>query len=167
MRILIVDDSEDIRDLTHALLVDAGYRDVTTADSATTAFKVLKLATPAAIEPTAPDLLLLDVIMPDIDGIEACARIKNDPRYMDMPVIMVTQRSDMDTLANAFVAGATDYITKPVERVELLARVRAALKLKAELERRKAREEEMVNRLSKVEKAEAGIDRRRHGSPRG
>jgi len=86
--------------------------------------------------------------MPEIDGIEACARIRNDTRYVDMPIIMVTSLADMESLANAFVAGATDYITKPVNRIELLARVRSALKLKAELERRQARERELLDFLS-------------------
>src|SRR4029079_8013654 len=82
---------------------------------------------------------------PEIDGIEACARIRGDTRYIDVPVIMVTAANDMDSLSSAFVAGATDYITKPFNRVELLARVRSALKIKAELDRRKARETELVS----------------------
>ena len=61
---------------------------------------------------------------------------------------MVTSLADMDSLANAFVAGATDYVTKPINRVELVARVRSALKLKAELDRRQAREHELLSFLS-------------------
>ena len=87
-------------------------------------------------EAPAVDVVLLDIVMPEMDGVEACARIRNDARYADMPIIMVTSLDDMDSLANAFVAGATDYITKPVNRVELVARVRAALRLKQELDRR-------------------------------
>ena len=86
--------------------------------------------------------------MPEMDGIEACARIRNDPRYADLPIIMVTSLDDMDSLANAFVAGATDYVNKPLNRIELVARVRAALKLKAELERRQERERELLAVLS-------------------
>jgi phosphoserine phosphatase RsbU/P len=92
--------------------------------------------------------VLLDIMMPEIDGIETCARIRNDPRYADTPIIMVTSLDDMDSLANAFVAGANDYINKPLNRIELIARVRAALKLKAELERRQARERELLQFLS-------------------
>jgi PleD family two-component response regulator len=87
---------------------------------------------------------VLDVVMPEVDGIEACARIRGDQRYLDVPVIMVTAVNDMDSLSSAFVAGATDYITKPFNRVELLARVRSALKIKAELDRRKSRESELT-----------------------
>jgi PleD family two-component response regulator len=65
-----------------------------------------------------------------------------------MPIIMVTSLDDMGSLTNAFVAGATDYVTKPVNRMELVARVRAALRLKAELDRRLARERELLGFLS-------------------
>jgi len=147
MNIFIIDDSEDSRDITEAALFTAGYRDISSAGSAKDAFAQLNLNRPDA--PATPvDLMLLDIVMPEIDGIEACARIRNDARYVDVPIIMVTSLGDMDSLGNAFVAGATDYITKPVNRIELLARVRSALKLKAELERRQARERELLDFLS-------------------
>jgi sigma-B regulation protein RsbU (phosphoserine phosphatase) len=148
MRILVVDDNEDSRDIAEAALLSAGYRDVQTAGSAAAAFKHLKLGAVAKEEPCDIDIILLDIVMPEIDGIEACAMIRNDPRHADIPIIMVTSLDDMDSLANAFVAGATDYVTKPVNRIELLARVRAALKLKGELQRRKARERELLEFLS-------------------
>jgi PleD family two-component response regulator len=92
--------------------------------------------------------VLLDIMMPEMDGIETCARIRNDIRYVDTPIIMVTSLDDMDSLSNAFLAGANDYISKPLNRIELIARVRAALKLKAELDRRQARERELLQFLS-------------------
>ena len=142
MRILVVDDSEDWRDLTEAALMAAGYDEVATAESATAAYQRLGLG--GASREATVDLVVLDLIMPEIDGIEACARIRSDQRYADVPVIMVTAAHDMNSLSNAFIAGATDYVTKPFNRVELLARVRSALKLKAELDRRKARERELI-----------------------
>jgi PleD family two-component response regulator len=148
MRILVVDDSEDGRDIAEAMLRAAGYDDVTTAASAADAYRFLAIGGKATQEPSSVDLVLLDILMPEIDGIEACARIREDPRYSDIPIIMVTFLADTGSLANAFVAGATDYITKPVSRVELLARVRSALKLKAELDRRKARELELTQSMS-------------------
>jgi PleD family two-component response regulator len=147
MRILVVDDLEDSRELTEAALLSAGYNDVQTAESAWEAFKKLDLGRGFEESPTF-DLVLLDIVMPEIDGIEACARIRSDVNYADTPIIMVTSLADMDSLANAFVAGATDYITKPVNRVELVARVRAGLKLKAELERRQMRERELLAFMS-------------------
>jgi phosphoserine phosphatase RsbU/P len=148
MRILIVDDSEDGRDVAEAMLLAAGYENVSTAGLAAEAYRFLGIGGAATQEPSAVDLVLLDIVMPEIDGIEACARIRNDLRHSDVPIIMVTSLGDMDSLANAFVAGATDYITKPLNRVELLARVRSALKLKSELDRRQARERELTQFMS-------------------
>ena len=148
MRILVIDDSEDGRDIAEAMLVAAGYEHVSTAGSAADAYHLLGIGEPAT-QPSAVDLMLLDIVMPEIDGIEACARIRRDQRYSSVPIIMVTSLGDTDSLANAFVAGATDYITKPLNRVELLARVRSALKLKAELDRREARELELMQLASR------------------
>jgi PleD family two-component response regulator len=144
MRILIVDDNEDSCDLTEAALLSAGYSDICVAHSAWEAFKQMDVGWSPKKDGAQVDIVLLDIVMPEVDGIEACARIRNDARYADIPIIMVTSVDDIDSLANAFVAGASDYITKPVNRVELLARVRAALKLKTELERRLARERELL-----------------------
>jgi PleD family two-component response regulator len=147
MRILVTDDSEDSRDLIEGALLSAGYADIVTASSGWEALKILDVGR-ATDEKSTVDVALLDIVMPEMDGVEACARIRNDPRYADLPVIMVTSLDDMNSLANAFVAGATDYVTKPVNRVELVARVRAALKLKHELDRRQAREHELLSFLS-------------------
>jgi PleD family two-component response regulator len=148
MGILVVDDSEDGRDVAEAMLLAAGYTDVRSAGSATEAYRFLALGGPATQEPSPVDLILLDIVMPEIDGIEACARIRKEQRYSDVPIIMVTSLGDTDSLGNAFVAGATDYITKPLNRVELVARVRSALKLKSELDRRRARERELLQGMS-------------------
>src|SRR5580704_367067 len=147
VRILVIDDSEDFRDLTEGALLSAGYTDIVTASSGWEALKILDVGRATDEKPTV-DVAILDIVMPEMDGIEACARIRNDPRYGDFPIIMVTSLDDMENLANAFVAGATDYVTKPINRIELVARVRAALKLKAELDRRQARERELLAFLS-------------------
>jgi sigma-B regulation protein RsbU (phosphoserine phosphatase) len=147
MRILIIDDEEDSRDLTQAALLSAGYTDIACAASAWEAFRSLDIGRTGDEAPNF-DIVLLDIIMPEIDGIECCARIRTDRRYADIPIIMVTSLDDMDSLANAFVAGATDYVTKPANRIELAARVRSALRLKAELDRRQARERELLTFLS-------------------
>jgi PleD family two-component response regulator len=148
MRILVVDDSEDSRDLIEAALMSGGYKEITTAGSGWEAFKLLNVGRGETKAPPAADIVLLDIMMPDIDGIETCACIRNDPRYLDTPIIMVTSLDDMDALSSAFVAGANDYINKPLNRVELIARVRSALKLKGELERRQARERELLQFVS-------------------
>ncbi len=156
MRILIVDDSEDSRDLTEGALLSAGYTDIVTASSGWEAMKILDIGHATEEKPTI-DVALLDIVMPEMDGVEACARIRNDSRYGDLPIIMVTSLDDMNSLSNAFVAGATDYVTKPVNRVELIARVRAALKLKQELDRRQARELELLSFLSNWGDRRAGL----------
>ena len=147
MRILIVDDSQDSRDLEEGTLLSAGYDDVVCAESGWEALKLLDIGRNSDERPEF-DLVLLDVVMPEMDGVETCARIRNDTRCSDLPIIMVTSCDDMDTLSNAFVAGANDYVTKPVNRMELVARVRAALRLKAELDRRQSRERELLGFLS-------------------
>jgi phosphoserine phosphatase RsbU/P len=144
MRILIVDDSEDGREVAEAMLMVAGYQDVSAVASAAEAYRFLDIGGQTSQQPSAIDLILLDIMMPGIDGIVACARIRSEKRYSSVPIIMVTSLADSDSLSNAFVAGATDYITKPVNRVELLARVRSALKLKAEFDRRESRERELL-----------------------
>ena len=147
MKILLVDDSEDSRDLTEGALLSAGYSDTVTTASGWETLKFLDVGRTTDEGPPV-DIALLDIVMPEMDGVEVCARIRNDPRYADLPIIMVTSLDDMNSLANAFVAGATDYVTKPVNRIELVARVRAALRLKQELDRRQARERELLAFLS-------------------
>jgi diguanylate cyclase (GGDEF)-like protein len=143
----VVDDTEDSRDLTEGALLSAGYTDILTAASGWEALKVLDIGRATEDDPSV-DVVLLDIVMPEMDGVEACARMRNDPRYADLPIIMVTALADMNSLSNAFIAGATDYVTKPINRIELVARVRAALRLKQELDRRRARERELLAFLS-------------------
>ena len=139
MTILIVDDSQMQRRLLGRLLVKAGHADVLEADSAEACLALLATATGAGV-----DMVLMDVNMPGMDGIEACRRLKSDPRWRALPVIIVTGEEQDRTLEAAFDAGADDYVHKPVGRIELLARVRAALALKAETDRRRAREREIA-----------------------
>jgi phosphoserine phosphatase RsbU/P len=127
VRILIVDDNEDSRDITEAALLSGGYSDICVADSASEAFRLMDIGLPSSNDGPPVDIVLLDVVMPELDGINACARIRSDTRYSDTPIIMVTSVDDIDTPSLAFAAGANDYITKPVDRLELLACVRAAL----------------------------------------
>lgn len=158
MTVLVIDDSADSRNLIQAQLRSASIARVMTAGSAKEVFALLRLDDPSV--PAEPvDLILLDVVMPDIDGIEACRQIKNDDRYRDVPVIMVTANSEMDCLKQAFNAGASDYITKPLKKVELLARCRSALRLKEETDRRKDRENDLLLALKQLEEANDALRR--------
>ena len=82
-----------------------------------------------------PDIVLLDVVMPELNGFEVCRRIKADPTMADIPVIMVTALSDVDDLVRGFNAGAEDFVTKPFNFDALMARVRSQLRRKRHYER--------------------------------
>ena len=86
------------------------------------------------------DIILLDIVMPGMDGIEALKKIKSIDVFTDVPVVMVTKVAETDILQEAFSAGAIDYIVKPANETEFLSRVRSFLKLKHEMDERKARE---------------------------
>jgi DNA-binding response OmpR family regulator len=137
MGILIVDDQPGIRLMLETILKEVGYTSVLTAASATEAFNLLGVDD--AFNPvTGIDLVLMDISMPGINGIEACRRIKSVAHLKDLPIIMVTGLADTKDLQIAFAAGAVDYITKPPNIGEMLVRVSSALELKREMDRRKS-----------------------------
>jgi diguanylate cyclase (GGDEF)-like protein len=140
MAILIVDDARDHRLLLSNLLRKAGYPEILQADSAAAAFRLLEDSKLAA----AIDVILMDVLMPGMDGTEACRTLKRTAGLEDIPVLIVTGRTTPEDLEIAFAAGATDFIRKPVDRVELVARTRSAVRLRQETERRKERERDVT-----------------------
>jgi diguanylate cyclase (GGDEF)-like protein len=142
-RVLVVDDSRLARAAIVSILRGVGLRDVQEAATVSQAFALLGVDLPES-SGTPFDLVLLDVVMPDLDGISACRRLKAEKSLRHVPVIMVTAQSDMESLREAFQAGAMDYITKPIREVELLARVHSALTLKRESDRRLKKEQELV-----------------------
>src|SRR5262249_29800416 len=77
-----------------------------------------------------PDLILLDIMMPKIDGIEVCKRLKGDPKLPFMPIVLVTAKADSKDVVTGFDAGADESLTKPVDHLALVARVRSVLRLK-------------------------------------
>lgn len=133
MTILLVDDNTVNLFVIEKILDSAGYKDTVPLTSAQMLFDYLQLDNP---NPTfnSVDLILLDIMMPEIDGIEACKRIKQNERFKDIQIIFVTALEDKNKLAEALDIGGIDYITKPINKVELLARIRVALRLKAELD---------------------------------
>ena len=151
MSILIVDDSPDQQALLRSILGKAGHTNVLSADSAKSAARVLNLDGESAAEKI--DLILMDVLMPEQDGVETCRQIKRCAHLEDIPVIMVTAKSDLGNLQEAFAAGAMDFISKPVNSVELLVRVSSALLLKQEMDRRKNRELELRRSHEELQKA--------------
>lgn len=91
-----------------------------------------------------PDLILLDIMMPDIDGYDVCKRIKENPRLRDIPIIFLTGKSETDDVVKAFSMGASYYVTKPYRGAELLARVRLQLQLKQSQDQLKASHDELA-----------------------
>lgn len=144
--ILIVDDSRlNILHLTHVLQA-AGYTDIQAAYSAQEAYHILGIHNgQPPRRPASVDLILLDIVMPDIDGIEACILIKNFTVYQDLPIIFLT--ADRVHFREAFDAGGMDFIEKGGPDYELLTRVQSALKLKKEMDTRKVWEEKVQKDL--------------------
>jgi CheY-like chemotaxis protein len=151
MAILIVDDSTDHYALLRSILTKAGHNQILGAESAQAAFSMLNLD--GIQSATDIDLILMDVLMPEIDGVQACRRIKQQTHLRDIPIIMVTAKNDLENLHEAFSAGAMDYINKPVKSVELLARVASAITLKKEMDCRKLRESELRRTNEELQQA--------------
>lgn len=127
------------------ILEASGFVNVVLAEDAASAFRIIGL--PEATDETLPvDLILMDVMMPDTDGVEACRRIKQSEAHKQIPVIIVTALAEPEALENAFKAGAVDYITKPINQTEIEARVGSALALKFAMDERLTREVELERR---------------------
>ena len=118
--ILIVDDTETGREILEALLYSPAYQ-LAFASNGPEALQQAKELT--------PDLILLDVMMPGMDGFEVCRRLRADPRLADIPIILVTALDDRQSRLQGIEAGADDFVTKPFDHAELRARVRTITRL--------------------------------------
>jgi putative two-component system response regulator len=151
--VLVVDDGETNRDLVLAYLSDLDCR-LRTAEDGPSAL--------AAIEAEPPDLVLLDVQMPGMDGYEVCRRIKARPRGRLLPVVMLTALDHANDRVLALESGADDFMTKPVDRVELVARVRSALRLKAVYDNLDSAEQVIFSLAAAVEAKDAYTEKHTH-----
>ena len=119
--ILVVDDNEQNLELLQAYLEDLQCQTVPARDG----IEALEI-----IKKTEPDLVLLDVMMPKMSGFEVCRRIKNNPQTANLPVIMVTALNELGDIERAIESGTDDFLSKPVNKLELITRVKTMLKLK-------------------------------------
>lgn len=119
MTILVVDDEEPIQELLKFNLENEGYN-VLTAFDGPAALKI--------IEEKRPDLVVLDVMLPGMDGLEVCNQLRQNPKFRDLPVIMLTAKGEEIDKVLGLELGADDYLTKPFSPRELLARIRARLR---------------------------------------
>ena len=137
--VLLVDDNDQNLELLEAYLEDLQCEIRTAKDGIEALDSVSKAA---------PDLILLDVMMPRMSGFQACKRLKTDPATRDIPVVIVTALSEVSDVEHAVDVGADDFLSKPVNRIELVTRVRSLLKLsEAKRELRRAMQE--IERLRK------------------
>jgi two-component system phosphate regulon response regulator PhoB len=123
-RILAVDDEEDLLELVRYNLSKEGYR-VTCASSGEQAMREAR--------GNPPDLILLDLLLPSVDGLEVCKLLKNDARTKHVPIIMLTAKSEEADVVTGLELGADDYITKPFSPRVLVARIKAVLRGRAQL----------------------------------
>ncbi len=119
-RVLVIDDLPENVFMLQDRLENEGYQVLTAYDGRTGIDKAFA---------ELPDLILLDVMMPDITGLEVCKILVNDPKTKNIPIILVTAKSGAEDTKEGLEAGAFDYIKKPFNRIELMARVNSALKL--------------------------------------
>ena len=118
--ILIVDDLQSVRVYLAELLTEQGYH-LAFAASGEEALSTASFLI--------PDLILLDVMLPEMDGFEVCQRLRTDPLLVEVPVIMVTALNDLVSRLRGLEVGVDDFITKPFNRAELLARIRSVTRL--------------------------------------
>ncbi|MEO7712841.1 MAG: response regulator, partial [Gemmatimonadaceae bacterium] len=157
-RILVVDDHEDNIEVLRVRLESWGYG----TDACYNGHDAL-----AYVEKTPPDLILLDVMMPEISGIEVARRIKGNKSLPFIPIIMQTALDSTEDKVEGLEAGADDYITKPIDFAELKARLRSMLRIKRLQEALEEREKELLEvneRLRFMSQTDAltGLDNRRH-----
>ncbi len=132
MKILAVDDDELIREILSATLEAHGYTDVTLAESGEDALQKI------AASPTPFEGFMFDIQMPGMDGTELCQHVRQMEQYRNTPVIMITAMNNKEYVDRAFMAGATDYVTKPFDTTELMTRIRLADRLQSEARKAQA-----------------------------
>lgn len=117
-RILLVDDSNTVLTMERMFLSDETYDILVARDGEEGVAKALA---------ERPDLILMDVVMPGIDGFEACRRLRQHTTTKEIPIIMVTTRGEAESIETGYSSGCNDYVTKPIDGLELLMKIRNCL----------------------------------------
>jgi two-component system response regulator HydG len=147
--ILIVDDTPDNLTVLRKMLTEHGYR-IRPAISGEIALKT--------IQSDPPDLILLDILMPTMNGYQVCSILKSNSETRDIPIIFISALSEVDDIVKAFQAGGVDYITKPFQTEEVLARVRTHLEVQNAIQEKNASHRMLQTILNSIENAIVTVD---------
>jgi len=158
MSILIVDHSLEERQKITEILRSAGYSRISFAEKKEDVYQLLEIDNPEK-GTTGIDLIILDNLTLEPDGITVCRRIKEEKHLYDIPIIIVTSDYNTEDLRSSISAGALYYAMKPLNDIELLVRVQAALKVKEETDKRKQREQELLEVTRQLEEANENLKR--------
>ncbi|MFD7524041.1 SpoIIE family protein phosphatase [Paenibacillus chitinolyticus] len=156
MSIMIVDDNPVNLIVIEKILKSAGYSNMHRASSAMELFDMLKIDNPSSSD-LQIDLILMDLMMPEIDGIEACKKMQQIEELKDIPIIIITAMGDSIKLAEALEAGAIDYVTKPINKIELVARIKSALRLKYEKDWHKENDNRIRSELQLAKNVQSSV----------
>ena len=151
-KILIVDDIPNNLNLLSHNLESQGYR-VVAVPSGMVALQI--------VERTQPDLILLDIMMPEMDGFETCRRLKTNPATAEIPVIFISAKDEMSSVVKGFEVGGVDYITKPFRHEEVRVRVQTHLTIKELQKRLREANHQIQARDKELAKAYAQLANRR------
>ena len=158
INILIVDDDQDMGRLLEVYLKKlAEVKKINFSDTAQKSYQILKLADPKT--EARVDLIILDIILGEENGIEICRKIKKHPAYKEVPVIMITAQKEEEYLKEAFEAGAMDYLKKPIKKIEFMARIKSAIRLRKEIKDRIEREKRLVELSKELKKANQKLEK--------
>ncbi len=147
-RVAVIEDDAAVRRVLTRILEDAGYGVVTVADGETGL---------RAVAEHQPDLLILDLTLPRMDGLEICRRLRTDPATQTLPIIVLTAHTSIEDMVTALDAGADDFVSKPFQQVELLARLRSAYRTREVVRRMEQAHDIVVALANDVEAKDLGL----------
>jgi diguanylate cyclase (GGDEF)-like protein len=157
INILVVDDDRDMRMLLESYLKKLEVEKINFTDSAKETYQLLNLTDLKADSEV--DLIILDIILGEENGIDICRKIKKHPAYQEIPIIMITAQKESGFLKEAFEAGAMDYLKKPIKKIEFMARVNSAIRLRKETKARIEREKELLKLSEELKNANQKLEK--------